>query len=143
MHAAFLDTTGSPDVIRFGELARPTPKTGEALVRVKVASLNPIDVYIRAGTVAMPLPRPFSPGCDLSGVVEEVGPGVKRFKAGDRVWGSNQGLLGRQGTLAEYAAVHEKWLYPTPPAESDSQAAAGALVGITAHIGLFQNAQLK
>jgi NADPH:quinone reductase len=59
------------------------------------------------------------------------------------VWGSNQGLLGRQGTFAEYAAVDECWLYPTPEEVSDQDAAAVALVGITAHLGLFRDAQLK
>ena len=48
--------------------------------------------------------------CDLAGTVEAVGSGVKRFKVGDRVFGSNQGLLGRQGTFAEYAAVDEDFL---------------------------------
>src|SRR5688572_31065812 len=103
MKAAFLESTGSPDVIRYGDLPRPVPQQGEVLVKVGASALNPIDVYIRAGTVAMQLPKPFIPGCDLAGVVEEVGPGVQRYKVGDRVWGSNQGLLGRQGTLAEYA----------------------------------------
>src|SRR5688572_21440926 len=54
MKAAFLETTGTPDVIRFGELPRPTPGRGEVLVKVGAASLIPIDLYIRAGTVAMP-----------------------------------------------------------------------------------------
>ena len=85
------------------------------LVRVGPPSLNPIDTYIRSGTVAMPLPKPFIPGCDLAGTVEAVGPGVKQYKVGDRVWGSNQGLLGRQGTFAEYAAVHENGSIPLPP----------------------------
>ena len=62
----------------------------------------------------MELPKPFIIGCDLAGVVEAVGPDVKRLKVGDRVWGSNQGLLGRQGTFAEFAAVDERWLYPLP-----------------------------
>jgi NADPH2:quinone reductase len=62
---------------------------------------------------------------------------------GDRVWGSNQGLLGRQGTLAEFAAVGEEWLYPTPAGTSDAEAAAVALVGITAHLGLFRCCQLQ
>jgi NADPH2:quinone reductase len=143
MKAAYLETTGSPDVIRYGDLPRPTPKQGEVLVKVAASALNPIDLYIRSGTVNMPLPKPFIPGCDLAGVVEEVGPGVKRFKAGDRVWGSNQGLLGRQGTLAEYVAAQDDWLYPTPQGVSDVQAASAALVGITAHLGLFRDAHLQ
>src|SRR5262245_34737886 len=127
MKAAYLATTGSPDVIRFSDL--PTPERGEDAVLVKVvaSAVSPIDRYIRAGNVAMPLPQPFIPGCDLAGTVEKVGPGVVRYKAGDRVWGSNQGLLGRQRTLAEYAAVHEDWVYPTPPGVEDRTAAAVAL----------------
>jgi NADPH2:quinone reductase len=93
--------------------------------------------------VKMPLPQPFIPGCDLAGTVTALGPGVKSVKVGDRVWGSNQGLLGRQGTFAEFAAVHEDWLYPTPAPVSDAEAAAVALVGITAHIGLFRCARLQ
>ena len=143
MKAAFIETTGSPDVIRYGDLPTPTPKEGEVLVRVKASAVNPIDLYIRAGTVAMPLPKPFIPGCDLAGTVEALGPTAKRFAVGDRVWGSNQGLLGRQGTMAEYACVHQDWLYPTPPNVTDVQASAAALTGITAHLGLFNAANLR
>jgi NADPH2:quinone reductase len=74
--------------------------------------------------------------------VEAAGPDARRFKVGDRVWGSNQGLLGRQGTFAEYCAVDESWLYPTPAGVPDEDAAACALVGITAHLGLFGEARL-
>src|SRR5262245_47980499 len=98
MKAAYYETTGGPEGIRYGELAKPVPKQGEVLVRVGAASLNPIDTYIRSGAVAMPLPKPFIPGCDLAGTVAAVGSRVQRFKPGERVWGSNQGLLGRQGT---------------------------------------------
>ena len=94
MKAAFLESTGAPDVIHFGDLPTPTPKQGEILVRVKAAALNPIDLYIRAGIVAMTLPKPFITGTDVAGTIEAVGPGARRFKEGDRVWGSNQGLLG-------------------------------------------------
>src|SRR5579871_570595 len=106
MKAAYYEKTGGPEVIQYGEVPQPMPKAGEVLVKTAAASLNPIDTYIRAGIVNMPLPKPFIPGCDLAGTVTEVGPGVKRFKVGDRVWGSNQGLLGRQGTFAESSAVH-------------------------------------
>lgn len=143
MKAAYYETTGAPDVIRYGDMPRPEPKAAEVLVKVAAASLNPIDTYIRAGAVSMPLPRPFIPGCDVAGTVEAIGAGVKGFKLGDRVWGSNQGLLGRQGTFADFACTGEEWLYATPTGVSDQEAAAVALVGITAHLGLFRCANLR
>jgi NADPH2:quinone reductase len=143
MKAAYYTNPGGPEVIQYGELPDPEPKEGEVLVKVLAASLNPIDTYIRAGTVSMPRPSPYIPGCDLAGIVIKLGAGVKRFRVGDRVWGSNQGLMGRQGTFAEYAAVHEDWLYPIPDGVSEQEAAAVALVGITAHLGLFRCAKLQ
>jgi NADPH2:quinone reductase len=142
MKAAFCETTGGPEVIRYGDLPKPTPKAGELLIRLGAASLNPIDTYVRSGAVSMPLPWPFIPGCDFAGTVEAVGPGVQSFRTGDRVWGTNQGLLGRQGTFAEYVCVGQEWAYPTPAGVEDTAVAAMALVGITAHIGLFQCAHL-
>jgi NADPH:quinone reductase len=65
-----------------------------------------------------------------------------KIRPGDRVWGTNQGLLGRQGTFAEQVVVDECWLYPTPPEVTDEQAAALSLVGITAHLGLVRDAEL-
>lgn len=143
MKAAYFEKTGAPEVIQYGNVPTPEPKAGEVLVRVAAVSVNPIDTYIRAGMVAMQLPIPYIIGCDLAGTVEKVGPGGSRFKPGDRVWGSNQGLLGRQGTFAEYAAVREELVYPTPAGVKDTDAAAAALVGITAHLGLFRCAKLQ
>jgi NADPH:quinone reductase len=143
MKAAYLETPGGPEAIRFGELPTPSPKAGEILVRVTAAALNPIDVYIRAGTIKMALPMPFVTGTDVAGKVEAVGSGVRRLKVGDRVWGSNQGLLGRQGTCAEFVCSSEEWFYPIPEGVDDKQAAAVALVGITAHLGLFRCARLQ
>ena len=143
MKAAYIEKTGSIDQIRYGDLPKPKATGTQVLVQVKAVSVNPVDTYIRAGTLSMELPNPFILGCDLAGVVDAVGPEVKRFKIGDRVWGSNQGLLGRQGTFAQFAAVEEEWLYPIPEEVSFQDAAAIALVGITAHLGLFRDAQLK
>lgn len=142
MKAAYFETTGAPDVIRVGDLPTPEPKPGEIRVKVLAASINPIDTYVRSGAAPMPLPKPAITGTDFAGVVDAVGPGVTRFKSGERVWGSNQGLLGRQGTCAEFVSVAEQWAYPTPDGVSDEQAAAGALTGITAHLGLFERAKL-
>lgn len=143
MKAAFIRATGPADVIEVGEL--PPPEVGESgvLVRVRFSTVNPVDTYIRGGLVPFELPLPFVPGCDLAGEVEAVGPAVRRFRPGDRVWGSNQGLRGRQGTAAELAAVDERWLYPAPDGVSDGDLAAVALVGITAHLGLFRDAGLR
>src|SRR6185437_16330678 len=142
MKAAYIKQVGPPENITFGELPTPEPTGAQVLVRVKAVAVNPIDTYLRAGAVKMELPMPFVVGCDLAGVVERAGPAAKRYPPGTRVWGSNQGLLGRQGTFAEYAAVDERWLYPTPDNVTDEQAAAAALVGITAHLGLARCADL-
>ncbi len=143
MKAAYIEQTGPPENIIYGDLPRPEPKGSEVLVKVAAVSLNPVDTYIRNGANYWELPKPFVVGCDLAGVVEAVGPDAKRFKVGDRVWGTNQGLVGRQGTFAEYCAVDEAWLYPTPDSVDDETAAACALVGVTAHLGLFREAKLQ
>ncbi len=143
MRAAFITRTGDPGVIECGELPDPVPGPRQVLVRVRAAAINPIDTYVRAGTIAMPLDFPFVVGCDLAGDVVAVGEDVDRLRPGMRVWGSNQGLLGRQGTCAELAAVDEQWLYPTPDGVTDREAAAAALVSITAHLGLVSHARLE
>jgi NADPH:quinone reductase len=143
MKAAYIKKPGPPDSITFGNLPKPKPTGSQCLVAVKAVSVNPVDTYIRSGMYSMDLPLPFIVGSDFAGVVESAGPDAKKFKRGDRVWGSNQGLLGRQGAFAEYIAVDECWLYPTPEEVSNIDAAAAALVGITAHLGAFRDAQLK
>jgi len=142
MKAACIEQPGPAENIQYLDLPKPAPTGQQVLVKVGAVSVNPIDTYIRAGMIKAELPRPFIVGCDLAGTVEAVGPGAKRFNVGDRVWGSNQGLFGRQGSFAEYAAVDEDWLYPSPAGVSDENAAAAALVGITAHLGLFKFAKL-
>lgn len=143
MKAAFIERTGPPDVIRVDALPAPSLLPKQIRIRTRAVAVNPIDTYIRSGLVAMALPNPFIIGCDFAGTVESVGSQVTRFHVGDRVWGSNQGLLGRQGTFAEEIAVDAEWAYPTPPTVSDESAAAGALVSITAHLGLVREARLK
>ncbi|HEV3300749.1 MAG TPA: NADPH:quinone reductase [Planctomycetaceae bacterium] len=143
MKAAYINRTGPPEVIEYGDLPDPKPAPTQVLVKVGAVDVNPIDTYIRSGAVAMPLKFPYIIGCDLAGTVVECGADVRGFKPGDRVWGSNQGLFGRPGTFAELAAVDERWLNPTPTEQPDTEAVAGALVGITAHMGLFENAGLK
>ncbi len=143
MKAAFIHQPGPAESIVYGDLPKPVAEGSQVLVKVAAVAVNPVDTYVRSGAVALDLPKPFVVGCDLAGTVEAVGPRVTLFKPGDRVWGSNQGLLGRQGTFAEYVAADEQWLYPIPAGVSERDAAAMALVGITAHLGLFGRARLR
>jgi len=143
MKAAYIEATGGPpESIQVGDLPMPEPGPGEVLVKVGAAALNPIDLYLRSGLIAMPMAFPYVIGTDVAGTVETVGRGAGRFQPGDRVWGSNQGMLGRPGSASEYAAIAEDYLYSTPAKLTDAQAASMALVGITAHLGLFRSARL-
>ncbi len=142
MKASYIEECGPPEQIQYGDLPDPTPTDSQILVRTAAVSLNPIDTYIRNGANFWELPKPYIVGSDVAGVVEAVGSATSRFKVGDRVWGSNQGLLGKQGTFAELCTIEEDWLYPTPDGVDDKTVAACALVGITAHLGLFAEAKL-
>ncbi|MEM7145064.1 MAG: NADPH:quinone reductase [Verrucomicrobiota bacterium] len=143
MKAAFVREPGPAESIEYGDLPEPEVSGREVLIRMGAVSVNPVDTYTRAGVMGWEMPMPFVVGCDIAGTVEAVGPEATRFKVGDRVWGSNQGLLGRQGTFSELAAIDEEWLYATPEGVSDEDAAAGSLVGITAHLGLVMRAGLQ
>jgi NADPH:quinone reductase len=143
MKAAYITKTGPPESIIYGDLPQPKPGRRQCLIRVAAVDVNPIDTYIRSGMIPAPLEFPWILGRDLAGTVVEVGSGVKNFKPGDRVWGSNQGTGGRPGTFAEFAAVEDKWLYPIPSGVSEEDIAALSLVAITAHLGLVHFANLK
>ena len=143
MKAAYLTETGTCDVIQYGDQPSPELASGQVLIQVAAVSVNPIDTYVRSGLVAVDLPELFYPGCDAAGVVAQVAEDVTDFEIGQRVWCTNQGLLGRQGTFAEQIAVEAQWVYPSPDGVDDATVAANALVGVTAHLGLFQRAKLQ
>src|SRR5512140_156621 len=101
MKAAYIKQTGSPDVIEYGDLPDPRPARTQCLIKVPAVDVNPIDTYVRSGSIPAKLDFPFILGRDLAGTILEIGPGVKRFKPGERVWATSQGTNGRQGTFAE------------------------------------------
>ncbi|MDG2126787.1 MAG: NADPH:quinone reductase [Fuerstiella sp.] len=143
MKAAFIDDTGPVTNICVGSVDVPAVQPRQVLVRTGAVAVNPIDTYVRSGNVKLELPARYIVGCDIAGTVESVGADVSGFSVGQRVWGSNQGLFGRQGTFAEFAAIDQCWLYPTPDGVGDEDAAAGALTGITAHLGLHLHGGLQ
>ncbi len=143
MKAAYINQTGTPDVIVYGDLPEPKVGRNQCLIQVGAVDLNPIDTYIRGGMIPAKLSFPWILGRDLAGTILEVGPGVKQFKPGDRVWATGQGADGRPGTFAERAAVDERWLYSTPANVSDEEIVALSLVAMTAHLGLVRHARVK
>src|SRR5258706_16470387 len=87
MKAARIHRFGGPEVIVVEDVPRPVPGAGELLVRVAAAGVGPWDALIRQGKSKVSPPPPLTLGSDLSGVVEEVGPGVAGFNKGDEVFG--------------------------------------------------------
>ncbi len=132
MHAIRVHTFGGPDVLKYEDVPEPTPKPGEAVVKVDATGVNFIDIYQRTGIYKPPLPVTL--GQEGAGTVHAVGATVaqdtvdKAIKVGDRVaWSS---VL---GSYAEYAAVPVDKLIPLPSSVTSKQGAATMLQGMTAH----------
>ena len=131
MKAILLRTHGGPENLHLEDVPTPTPQPGEVLVRIHAASVNPIDLKIRAGLPIGPQ-VPGRMGCDFSGVIEQVGDGVESFHVGDEVYGCAGGVRGLGGTLAEFIACDPALLASKPRSLSHREAAALPLVAITA-----------
>jgi NADPH2:quinone reductase len=126
MKAIQIHETGGPEVLQLAELPIPQPGPGQVLIRVEAAGVNFIEIYFRKGTYKAALP--FVPGSEAAGTVEELGPGVTGFAAGDAV--ASVAVL---GSYAEYALVQASALVKVPEGLSMQQAAAALLQGMTAH----------
>ena len=127
MKAIRVSSPGGPEVLLLENIADASPKDGEVLVRVEAIGLNFIEVYFRVG-LYKPAGYPFTPGGEVAGVVEAVGPGVTSVKPGDRV-----ATVNAQGAYAEKTLVAASRLVPIPEGVSTRQAAAVMLQGMTAH----------
>src|ERR1700680_1809120 len=103
MRAIRVNQFGGPDVLKLEEVPTPVPAAGQVLVHVRATGVNPYDTYMRAGTYAVKPALPYTPGSDAAGVVESVGPGVTKVKAGDRVYTAKT----ISGAYAEYTLALE------------------------------------
>jgi NADPH2:quinone reductase len=126
MKAIQIHETGGPEVLTLADLPIPEPGPGQVLIRVEATGVNFIEVYFRKGVYKASLP--LIPGSEAAGTVEELGPGVTGFAAGDAV--ASVSVL---GSYAEYALVPATQLVKTPDGLSPEQAAAALLQGMTAH----------
>jgi len=131
MRAMVLKAFGGPENFELADIAIPSPKAGEVLVKIHASALNPVDVRIRAGLPIGPA-LPALLGADLAGTVASVGEGVAGLAPGDDVYGCAGGVRNLGGTFAEYIAADARLLAPKPRNLSMHEAAALPLVSITA-----------
>ncbi|WP_058043310.1 NADP-dependent oxidoreductase [Streptomyces roseifaciens] len=140
MRAVVQKSFGGPEVLEVVETERPTPLGGEVLVRVHASGVNPVDVAVRSGAYPLLGEPPFGVGWDISGVVEEAGPGA-RFKPGDEVFGMP--FFPRAATgYAEYVAVPSRQVARKPAGLDHVHAAALPLAALTAWQGLVDAARI-
>ncbi|MFD5383785.1 NADP-dependent oxidoreductase [Streptomyces sp. NPDC127074] len=134
---------GSSEVLRYEEVERPVPDTGQVLVRVAATSFNPVDDHIRAGALnaMLPIALPHVPGIDLAGTVAELGPEVTGVAVGDRVVAMLP--LDAVGAAAEYVLAPAEALAAAPRSIDLVDAAALPLTGLSAWQVLFELAELK
>ncbi len=114
MKAALYDRYGGPEVLYEGAALVPSPKPGEVLVQVHAASVNGIDLIVRAGTLKLLTGRKFPrrTGLDFAGEVAALGAGALQFKVGDHVWGALPN--GQTGSAAEFVCVLPEQLSLSP-----------------------------
>jgi NADPH:quinone reductase-like Zn-dependent oxidoreductase len=165
MQAIRIEAHGDPSVMRVVDLPRPEPRAGEALVRMIAVSVNHLDLWVRRGMPGVKLPLPMIPGCDGTGEVVALGPGVTTLRVGDKVLvepGFSSGLSAHDlagndhlsddyqirgehfdGLDREYVALAARFLQPLPPEVDPVEIAATPLVFLTAWGMLVTRAKVQ
>jgi NADPH2:quinone reductase len=138
MRAIRIHAFGDSSVLKLEEIDAPAPGPRQVLVDVKAIGVNPVDTYIRSGTYGQ-RDLPYTPGFDAAGIVEAIGAGVERFKAGARVYVSRT----LSGAYAEKTLVDEASVYALPANVAFAQGAAIGVPYGTAYRGLFHRAQAR
>jgi len=143
MKAIVYHNYGPPDVVKLEDIEKPTAADDEVLIKVRAASVNPVDrlyrgrPYLVRIKIGLSKPKDTRLGRDVSGVVEAVGTNVTQFKPGDEVFGTCS------GALAEYACASESAFVMKPDNVTFEQAASVPIAGLTALQGLRDKGQLR
>ncbi len=146
MKAVVYTDYGSPDVLEIRDVKKPVPNNDQVLIKVRAASVNPLDWHFIEGTpyimraMGTGLRRPKVPrlGVDMAGQVEAVGKNVTQFKPGDEVFG------GKTGAFAEYVCVFADRAVALKPANlTFEQAASVPIAAITALQGLRDKGKIQ
>ncbi len=142
MKAVRIRSFGGPEVLEFAEVEKPVPQDDEVLIRVRAASVNPVDYKIRSGSYPVvkqdQLPKVL--GRDVAGEIERCGPSVRDLEVGETVYAM---LDGGPGGYAEYVTMRADLVAPKPGELDYRSAAAVPLAGLTAWQGLFDHGHLQ
>jgi NADPH:quinone reductase-like Zn-dependent oxidoreductase len=144
MKAAVYTQYGPPNVVQIADVEKPVPKDKDVLIKVRAASVNPLDWHFMRGTpyavrivAGLRKPKVARLGADVAGQVEAVGRNIIQFKPGDRVFGTCK------GAFAEYACAPESALVMKPDNVTFEQAACVPIAGLTALQGLRNNGKVQ
>ena len=143
MKAYITQKYGADGRFELAEVDTPEPGAGEILISIKATSINPIDNKLLRHELGF---NPELPGIlhgDVAGIVSATGPGVRKFKVGDEVYGCVGGFVGTPGTLAEFVPADESLVAHKPKSLSFSEAAALPLVVLTAWESLIDSADIQ
>ena len=142
MRAVIQNSVGGPDVLVIADRPAPSPKSGEVLVRVRAAGINPVDGSVRAGYYPLLGEPPFILGWDISGTVEAIGADVAGLKVGDAVFGMPR-FPKQAAAYAELAIAPADEIALKPQGIDHNHAGALPLAGLTAWQGLVRHGALK
>ena len=140
MQAVRVHNFGDVDALKIENVPRPVPGGGEVLLRVQAAGVGPWDAWIRAGRSVINQPLPLTLGSDVAGIIEEVGPGVTRFKPGDAVFGGTNDKF--TGGYAEFAVAAAAKLAKMPQRIGFVEAASVPVVACTAWEMVFEHGKV-
>jgi NADPH:quinone reductase-like Zn-dependent oxidoreductase len=141
MKAVYIKRHGGPEELKYGDLPDPTAAPAEVIIDIHAASVNGADWKVRAGGSYQPARFPHILGRDFSGVVSGVGEGVTDFRPGDPVFGVSE--ANRESCYAEKIAIRAGIVARKPDGLSHVEAAAVALVGLTAVVSIESTLKLK
>jgi NADPH2:quinone reductase len=139
MKAIIVREFGEPEVMNLEEIPMLEPIGTQVLVCVKAAGVNPVDTYLRSGLHEHAPKLPFTPGKDSAGIIESIGPDVKKFKPGDRVYSADS----LTGTYAEYSLCNETQFGFLPENVSFEQGSGIWTPYATSYRALFQKGVAK
>uniref|UniRef100_W5M6P2 Crystallin, zeta (quinone reductase) n=2 Tax=Lepisosteus oculatus TaxID=7918 RepID=W5M6P2_LEPOC len=140
MRAIRVSEFGGPSVLKlYTDIPVPVPGHKQVLIRVRACGVNPVETYIRSGAYTRKPSLPYTPGTDVSGIVEAVGDGVTSFKAGDRVFTTGTD----SGGYAEYTVALEDSVHRLPENLDYKQGAAVGIPYFTAYRALFRKAHAR